>query len=43
MGNAVDEVKRVAVVETLTNIEDGVAAAIEKYIIKGEKNERLFF
>jgi len=43
MGNAVDEVKRVAVVETLTNTEDGVAAAIEKYIIKGEKNERLFF
>lgn len=43
MGNAVDEVKRVAVVETLTNREDGVAAAIEQYIIKGEKNEHLFF
>lgn len=43
MGNAVDEVKRVAVVETKTNEEDGVAYAIEKFIIKGEKNERLFF
>ena len=35
MGNALDSVKAVAKDVTLGNDEDGVAAAIEKYIISG--------
>ena len=34
MGNAIDEVKDAAQAVTLTNAEDGVAAAIRKYALK---------
>lgn len=34
MGNAIDEVKQAADAVTLTNAEDGVAAAIRKYALK---------
>jgi len=37
MANAIPEVKAVAKVETLTNMEDGVAAAVEKYVWEEEK------
>lgn len=33
MGNAIDEIKEAAQVTTLTNVEDGVAAAIHKYVL----------
>jgi len=33
MGNAIDEVKEAAQVMTLSNVEDGVAAAIHKYVL----------
>ncbi|WP_312974289.1 HAD hydrolase family protein, partial [Atlantibacter hermannii] len=33
MGNAIDSVKAVADFETKTNLEDGVAYAIEKFVL----------
>jgi hydroxymethylpyrimidine pyrophosphatase-like HAD family hydrolase len=36
MGNAVDEVKAIADYITLTNDEDGVAKAIEKFVLHRE-------
>ena len=37
MGNAADEVKEVADYITLSNEEDGVAAAIEKFVLNPER------
>ena len=39
MGNAIEEVKRVASDITLTNDEDGVAIYLEKNILKNETDK----
>ena len=35
MGNAVDVVKATALHETATNAEDGVALALERFVLRG--------
>lgn len=43
MGNAVSELKDIATYITKSNNEDGVAYAIEKLLLEGDKNGDLFF